>query len=122
MRQITKQNQKGGLFLLFFDLTYLNTLNDLPNVLEDILRAKDVDECPMVLIGTKCDLIEDKDIKYDEIEKFCQQYRVPFIKTSSKNSINVYETFILGIEQYKFYQRKTPPKPNMNNSFQCQFM
>lgn len=113
-------NSRTGCFLLLFDLTRLETLDYLEPEIKLILHDKDVEECPMVLVGTKCDLIEEKDINHQEIERFLNKYKFPFIKVSSKESINVNEAFVVAIEETKHKKEKKEDRESRNSK--CQLM
>lgn len=61
---------------------------------EQILRVKDVDDVPIVLIGNKCDLQESRRITTANGEKLAQRWNVPYIETSAKTRFNVDKVFI----------------------------
>lgn len=93
-------NKQANVFLLLFDLTRLESLESLETDIQQIsIDTDDQIKCKMILVGTKCDLIQEKDIDYEKITIFIQKHSLPFIKTSSKDSINVNETFLLAINQ-----------------------
>ena len=54
MRDLYMKNGQG--FVLVYSIIAQSTFNDLPDLREQILRVKDVDDVPMVLVGNKCDL------------------------------------------------------------------
>lgn len=80
--------------LILYDTTIQNTLEDIHNWVElvDMYAEEDVIK---VLIGTKIDLIEEREITKEEAEKYCAEYdwSVNIIETSSKTGENVEEAF-----------------------------
>ena len=54
MRDLYMKNGQG--FVLVYSITAQSTFNDLQDLREQILRVKDTDDVPMVLVGNKCDL------------------------------------------------------------------
>ncbi|KAL9653941.1 hypothetical protein ABK040_014154 [Willaertia magna] len=83
--------------ILVFDLTNLQSFLNISKWTEEI---KDLDEkVPILLIGNKSDLINDKKIITDEeIKRIVKRFHfINFIETSAKNSNNVklaFETMI----------------------------
>merc|ERR1712021_176316 len=58
MRDLYMKNGQG--FVLVYSITAQSTFNDLQDLREQILRVKDTDDVPMVLVGNKCDLEEER--------------------------------------------------------------
>jgi small GTP-binding protein len=54
MRDLYMKNGQG--FLLVYSITAQSTFNDLQDLRDQILRVKDTDDVPMILVGNKCDL------------------------------------------------------------------
>ena len=59
MRDLYMKNGQG--FVLVYSITAQSTFNDLQDLREQILRVKDTDDVPMVLVGKK---IKNTDVKY----------------------------------------------------------
>ena len=47
----------------------------------------------LVLVGTKCDLIEERQVTVEEIAKFAEKQGLPYFETSAKDNKNIHETF-----------------------------
>ena len=58
MRDLYMKNGQG--FVLVYSITAQSTFNDLQDLREQILRVKDTDDVPMVLVGKK---IKKTDVK-----------------------------------------------------------
>ena len=58
MRDLYMKNGQG--FVLVYSITAQGTFNDLQDLREQILRVKDADEVPLVLVGNKCDLEDER--------------------------------------------------------------
>ncbi|KAK1906268.1 Ras-related protein Rap-1b [Dissostichus eleginoides] len=54
MRDLYMKNGQG--FALVYSITAQSTFNDLQDLREQILRVKDTEDVPMILVGNKCDL------------------------------------------------------------------
>lgn len=98
MRELYIKSGKG--FLLVYSVTDENSLKELLALREQVLRIKDSDNVPMVLIGNKCDLDEDRVLSIDDGIKVSQQWGlVPFYETSAMYKTNVDEAFVDVVRQ-----------------------
>jgi GTPase SAR1 family protein len=83
-------------FLLDSDTTTTNNnrFNDLPDLREQILRVKDMDSVPMVLVGNKCDLQDQRVISTDQGQQLAAKFgNCSFLESSAKTKTNVSEIF-----------------------------
>lgn len=98
MRELYIKSGKG--FLLVYSVTDENSLKELLALREQVLRIKDSDNVPMVLIGNKCDLDQDRVLSIDDGIKVSQDWGlVPFYETSAMYKTNVDEAFIDVVRQ-----------------------
>lgn len=98
MRELYIKSGKG--FLLVYSVTDENSLKELLALREQVLRIKDSDNVPMVLIGNKCDLEDDRVLSIDDGIKVSQDWgMVPFYETSAMYKTNVDEAFIDVVRQ-----------------------
>ena len=98
MRELYIKSGKG--FLLVYSVTDENSLKELLALREQVLRIKDSDNVPMVLIGNKCDLNDDRVLSIDDGIKVSQDWgNVPFYETSAMYKTNVDEAFIDVVRQ-----------------------
>lgn len=98
MRELYIKSGKG--FLLVYSVTDENSLKELLALREQVLRIKDSDNVPMVLIGNKCDLDDDRVLSIDDGIQVSQQWGlVPFYETSAMYKTNVDEAFVDVVRQ-----------------------
>ncbi|CAG86488.2 DEHA2C16544p [Debaryomyces hansenii CBS767] len=98
MRELYIKSGKG--FLLVYSVTDENSLKELLALREQVLRIKDSDNVPMVLIGNKCDLNDDRELSIDDGIKVSQDWGlVPFYETSAMYKTNVDEAFVDVVRQ-----------------------
>eukprot|EP00795_Rhopilema_esculentum_P002263 gene2263-17874_t len=64
MRDLYMKNGQG--FVLVYSITSQGTFNDLMDLRDQILRVKDTDDVPMVLVGNKCDLEDERVVGKDQ--------------------------------------------------------
>ncbi|KAI9316635.1 ras related protein 1b [Dichotomocladium elegans] len=92
MRDLYMKSGQG--FLLVYSITSMITLTELQDLREQILQVKDTEDVPMVLVGNKCDLDEDRMVSREQGMMLSQQWGgKPFYETSAMYKINVDEVF-----------------------------
>jgi GTPase KRas len=97
----------GQGFLCVFAVTSRSSFDEISSFREQILRVKDEDQVPIVLIGNKCDLNNDRQVTTTEGQDLAKAFGCPFFETSAKARINVEESFYqLVREVRKDNQRK----------------
>ncbi|KOX69615.1 Ras-like protein 3, partial [Melipona quadrifasciata] len=97
MRDLYMKNGQG--FVLVYSITAQSTFNDLQDLREQILRVKDTDDVPMVLVGNKCDLEDERVVGKDQGVNLARQFNCAFMETSAKAKINVNDVssrFLMG--------------------------
>ena len=60
---------------------------------KEILRVKDRDEFPIMLVGNKTDLSDKRQVSTEEGERKAKELNVMFIETSAKAGYNVKQLF-----------------------------
>ncbi len=83
----------GQGFVLVYSITEKKSLEELTSFRDQILRVKDTDHVPLVIIGNKCDLESERQIQKSEAQTVAKNWGIPFFEGSAKAKINVEETF-----------------------------
>ncbi|KAG0226547.1 DNA-binding transcription factor rap1 [Actinomortierella wolfii] len=91
MRDLYMKTGQG--FILVFSIIAPGTDEDLIGLQAQILRVKDTDRVPIVLVGNKCDLEEDRRVPRGKGETLSQRFGAPYFETSARTRINVDEVF-----------------------------
>ncbi|KRX24104.1 Ras-related protein Rap-1, partial [Trichinella nelsoni] len=91
MRDLYMKNGQG--FVLVYSITAQSTFNDLIDLRDQILRVKDTDDVPMILVGNKCDLEDERVVGKDQGQNLARQFNCAFLETSAKAKVNVNEVF-----------------------------
>lgn len=87
--------KQGQGFLLVFSITSKSSLNELAELREQITRIKDDENVPIVIVGNKSDLEEDRDVSRSRAFALSQQWgNSPYYETSARRRANVNEVFI----------------------------
>jgi len=82
-------------FLLVYSLTSKQTLNELEPILRQILEVKGVDisEIPILIVGTKSDLVDEREVSSRTTQQFAQKWNLRSRETSAKRNVGVVELF-----------------------------
>jgi len=87
--------KQGQGFLLVFSITSLSSLHELTELREQIIRIKDDENVPLVIVGNKSDLEEDRAVSRTRAFALSQQWgNAPYYETSARRRANVNEVFI----------------------------
>jgi len=93
----------GEGFLLVYSITSRNSFEEISQFHQQILRVKDRDFFPVIVVANKSDLDHERQVANSEGANLAKVYGCPFIETSAKQRINVDESFyqlVRGIRQY----------------------
>ena len=86
--------KSGQGFLLVFSITSLSSLNELYELREQIIRIKDDDQVPLVIVGNKSDLEEHRAVSRARAFAVTEGWgRAPYYETSARRRANVDEAF-----------------------------
>lgn len=85
--------KNGHGFVLAYSIIAQSTFNDIPDLHQLIVRVKDTDKVPMVLVGNKCDLTDQRVITSEQGEALAQKFGCRFIEASAMTKINVDQIF-----------------------------
>ncbi|KAG0202968.1 Ras- protein Rap-1b [Mortierella sp. GBA30] len=92
MRDLYMKNGQG--FILVFSIIAAATFTELTELHGQIMRVKDTEKVPIVLVGNKCDLEEDRKVPREWCESLSIAWgQTPFYETSARARINVDEVF-----------------------------
>ncbi|KAF8248192.1 ras-domain-containing protein [Wilcoxina mikolae CBS 423.85] len=82
-------------FLLVYSITNLNSMNELTAIRDAILRIKEVDEVPLVIVGNKVDLEGDRQVSRNRANHMSRKWGgVPLFEASARKRQNVDEAFL----------------------------
>ncbi|GAM17541.1 hypothetical protein SAMD00019534_007160 [Acytostelium subglobosum LB1] len=83
----------GGGFLCVYSITSRSSFDEIAAFREQILRVKDKDKVPMIVVGNKCDLEGERQVTTGEGQDLAKSFGCPFLETSAKIRVNVEESF-----------------------------
>jgi len=83
----------GEGFLMVYSITSRQSFEEIMIYQQQILRVKDKDFFPIILVGNKCDLEDERMVSRQEGEALAREFGCKFIETSAKSRINVDQAF-----------------------------
>lgn len=113
MRDEYMRSGKG--FILVYSITDKSSCHDLEDIHEKLLKAKDLtgDEVPIILVGNKCDLTEERQVSETEGREMAKRFGkyVKFMEASAKSRINIEEIFTEMIRYINRMDKGEAPEP-----------
>lgn len=83
----------GHGFIVVYAINSRATFEEVDNLKEAILRAKDAQSVPMILVGNKCDLEHERKVSKQEGQQLATTLGCAFLEVSAKANLNVKEIF-----------------------------
>ena len=97
--------------ILMYDITDRISYDEINEWIENIHKIKG-DDFPIILIGNKSDLKEERNISKEEGKELADKYKFPFMETSCKDGTNIDES--VNILVSKMFENKKLEKENEN--------
>ncbi|KAG0214121.1 Ras GTPase [Mortierella sp. GBA30] len=110
----------GEGFLLVYSITSRNSFEDISTSYQQILRVKDKDAFPVMLVGNKCDLEHERQVSTHEGRELAKQFNSRLIETSAKERINVDESFYMLVRMIRRFNKETHNQPQQDGGYSQQ--
>lgn len=92
-RSITSGYYKGAhAIVVVYDVTRMDTFNALPGWLNEI-EKHGKEGVMKILVGNKCDLVDQRQVKYEKAKEIADGNKMLFYETSAKDTSNVDKLF-----------------------------
>ncbi|KAL8160755.1 hypothetical protein V2J09_002292 [Rumex salicifolius] len=85
---------------IVYDVTEMESFNNVKQWLNEIDRYANDSVCKL-LVGNKCDLVENKVVSTETAKAFADELGIPFLETSAKDAINVEQAFLTMASEIK---------------------
>ena len=83
----------GEGFLLVFAINDKESFNLIKSKHDRILKGKHGVKCPILLVGNKQDLENERQVNYSEAKEMADKWGIEYIETSAKTNFNCKEAF-----------------------------
>ncbi|EJU04578.1 ras-like protein [Dacryopinax primogenitus] len=90
-------------FLLVYSINSRSSFEEITEFMEQILRVKDAESFPVVIVANKCDLEYERQVGAHEGRQLAQHYGCKFIETSAKQRLNVDDAFATLVREIRRY-------------------
>nr|XP_015913471.1 ras-related protein M-Ras-like isoform X1 [Parasteatoda tepidariorum]XP_015913472.1 ras-related protein M-Ras-like isoform X1 [Parasteatoda tepidariorum]XP_042902695.1 ras-related protein M-Ras-like isoform X1 [Parasteatoda tepidariorum] len=77
--------RKGDGFLIVYSVTDKQSFENIRHFVTQILRVKDRDQYPMLVVANKVDLVHLRKVSEEQCKDLCQELKIPYIETSAKD-------------------------------------
>jgi len=96
----------GEGFLCVYSITSRNSFEEISTFYQQILRVKDKDYYPIIIVANKCDLEGERVVSTQEGRDLAKQCGCKFIETSAKQKINVDEAFFSLVREIRRFNKE----------------
>jgi len=83
----------GQGFVLVYAITCRSSFEEISSFREEILRLKEKDKVPVILVGNKCDLEVERQVSTGEGRDLAKSFGCPFFEASAKTGVNSKECY-----------------------------
>jgi GTPase KRas protein len=103
MREQYMRSSHG--FVLVYSITSRQSFEEISTFQQQILRTKDKDYFPMIVVGNHCDRGGERQVSYQEGFALAKKFECRFVETSSEGRINVDVAFYHLVRDIRKYER-----------------
>ena len=83
----------GHGYILMYDITNEATFDQLSELYEEIIRAKERNDVPLIVVGNKSDLESERQVEMSYAKSQAKKWGAEFLESSAKGLHNVEEVF-----------------------------
>ncbi|CAL4059633.1 unnamed protein product, partial [Meganyctiphanes norvegica] len=112
MRDMYMRHGMG--FVLVYSITEKSSIQGLIGLRNNIVKFKDTEDIPMVIVGNKSDLEDRRAVSKEEGQIQAREWKAEFFEASAKEKINVNEIFTRLIQLIREKQDRNNPPSNKN--------
>ena len=88
----------GEVFIVVYSIVAESTFFETKEIREQILDTKDPDIPPVVFVGNKMDLADERTVKKEQAEAQAEEWGSPYIECSAKTNDNIEDIFQLCVQ------------------------
>jgi len=105
----------GEGFLCLYSITTEASFQEVNNLRDKLCNITEEEDHPVVLVGNKADLEEDREVTHEEGQELANQFKWKFMEASAKTKTNVVEAFEEIVKSIRFHRinggDKDPDEP-----------
>ncbi|KAF9145626.1 Ras GTPase ras2 [Linnemannia schmuckeri] len=109
----------GEGFLLVYSIAARSTFDRIRRFRDQIVRVKDSENVPLMLVGNKCDKLAEREVTRDEGALMAKSLRCEFTETSAKTCVNVERSFYNVVRMIRQARDGGAPQPRQPKKKVC---
>ncbi|KAF9135719.1 Ras GTPase ras2 [Mortierella sp. 14UC] len=109
----------GEGFLLVYSIAARSTFDRIRRFRDQIVRVKDSENVPLMLVGNKCDKLAEREVTRDEGALMARSLRCEFTETSAKTCVNVERSFYNVVRMIRQARDGGAPQPKQPKKKVC---
>ncbi|KAI9208639.1 ras-like protein 1 [Polychytrium aggregatum] len=107
----------GEGFLCVYAVNNRGSFEEISTYYNQILRVKDRDSYPIIIVGNKCDLEHERVVSSNEGRELARRFNCNFVETSAKMRIHVDEAFYQLVREIRRYNMQRNPRTQPNDAY-----
>ncbi|PRP76060.1 hypothetical protein PROFUN_01776 [Planoprotostelium fungivorum] len=112
----------GDGFLMVYSITDRSSFEELPKLYQQALMAKEKDRVPILVIGNKADLEDEREVTTLEGKKLADCFGGKFLETSAKTGQNIDSAFDEIVRMIRMEQNITKTKKQIKKKQACNIL
>jgi len=112
----TTHTKLGEGYLMVYSIIERSTFESAQKFHDNVLVIAGKDEYPTVLVGSKYDLADQRQVSEDEGKALARKWNCPFLESSSKMKVNVEESFSELVRVVNKYKADNPQTKQQKKS------
>jgi len=98
--------RSGEGFMFVYSIILEESFNEAVVFHGHVLRLKEVDSIPFLIVGNKCDLEHQRRVPRERAQQLAEDFNCPWIEVSAKTRHNVPEAFELMVREIRKWRAK----------------
>ena len=94
----------GQGYMIVFAVNNRCTFDEVSEFHEQILRVRDADSVPLVIVGNKVDIVEGREVTTLEGKALAKSFNAVYIETSAKMRMNVEDAFFSLVREVRKFR------------------
>lgn len=86
-------------YILTFAINSMTSYNECAMIYDQLLRVRDAEWVPCVLIGNKVDLADEREVPSSLAKTWADAHQMPYIETSARTRVNVDEAITAVVQR-----------------------